>query len=69
MHRIYEVANYVESNLDAEKEPGCSACADNRLMLEKAWQTIANEYYDPSGRFSQAAWAKELLRTLQACIF
>lgn len=63
--RILEVANYVDSRLDAEKEPGCSSCTSNRMMLEKAWQTIANEYYDPTGSFSQAKWAKELLIALQ----
>ena len=63
--RVLEVASYVDSKLEAEKEPGCSACASNRRMLEKAWQTIANEYYDPTGNFSQAKWAKELLIALQ----
>jgi hypothetical protein len=29
-------------------------------------QVVANEYFDPVGRFSQAAWAKQLLMTLQA---
>jgi hypothetical protein len=62
---ILEVARYVESHLDQEEAPGCSACGSNRRMLEKAWQTIANEYYDPQGRFSQARWAKELLLALQ----
>ncbi len=57
----------MDTKLDAEKEPSCTSCANNRMMLEKAWQTIANEYYDPTGNFSQAKWAKELLIALQVC--
>lgn len=29
-------------------------------------QVVTNEYFDPVGRFNQAAWAKQLLSTLQA---
>lgn len=47
-------------------EDGDRECVDNRLLLEKAWQVVANEFYDCKGRFSQAAWAGELLQTLQA---
>lgn len=46
-------------------EEGDRACVDNRLLLEKAWQVVANEFYDSQGRFSQAAWAGQLLHTLQ----
>ncbi len=55
----------VDSNLDQEEGPGCAACGANRRMLEKAWQIVANEYYDPRGDFSQAKWAKQLLLALQ----
>lgn len=44
-----------------------TACVDNRLLLEKAWQIIANEFYDAQGRFSQASWAEQLLGTLKVC--
>ena len=62
------MAELVDSRLDAEKEAGCLTCKDNRLLVEKAWQIIANEYYDPHERFSQAAWAKQLLQALQVCL-
>ena len=26
---------------------------------------VANEFYDPAGRFSQAAWADQLLQTFK----
>jgi hypothetical protein len=55
----------VDSNLEQEEAPGCAGCGTNRRMLERAWQTVANEYYDPRGAFSQAKWAKELLLALQ----
>ena len=63
--RIIEVAKLAESRMDAEKAPGCGTCKDNRLLVEKAWQIIANEYYDPKERFSQAAWARQLLQAFQ----
>jgi len=28
-------------------------------------QTVANEYYDPTGHFSQARWAEQLLTVLK----
>ena len=28
-------------------------------------QVVANEYFDPVGRFNQATWAKQLLTTLK----
>lgn len=31
----------------------------------QAWQVVANEFYDPRHKFSQAAWADELLRALR----
>jgi hypothetical protein len=34
-------------------------------MLEKAWQVVANEYYDSHAAFSQAAWATALQDTLK----
>jgi hypothetical protein len=58
---------YVEGLEAAEEaEP---ACVDNRLQLEKAWQVVANEFFDPHAAFSQAAWAAQLHNTLlvRAC--
>ena len=69
VHRILEVARFVETVSDAEDDPGCEMCAANRKLLERAWQVIANEYYDPLDRFSQAAWAKQLLLALQVGMF
>lgn len=62
---MVKVAELVESKMELEKEAGCSQCKDNRLLVEKAWQVVASEYYDPQGKFSQAAWAKQLLRVFQ----
>ena len=53
----------MDSNM--EQEDGCAKCGENRRLLERAWQTVANEYYDPYGRFSQAKWAQQLLAALQ----
>jgi hypothetical protein len=32
----------------------------------QAWQTVAAEYYDPHGHFSQKQWAFQLLTVLKA---
>jgi hypothetical protein len=61
--RVGEYVKYVEG-LEAVEEAD-KACVKNRLLLEKAWQIIASEYYDAKGNFSQAAWAEQLLHTLQ----
>eukprot|EP00879_Flechtneria_rotunda_P008131 GHRR01008516.1.p1 GENE.GHRR01008516.1~~GHRR01008516.1.p1 ORF type:complete len:211 (+),score=57.85 GHRR01008516.1:167-799(+) len=68
MVKLQQYAKYVESvaTKGAEEAPSCEACTANRMMLEKAWQTIANEFYDPSGHFSQAAWAEQLLTVLKS---
>ncbi|KAF8072837.1 CBR1 [Scenedesmus sp. PABB004] len=66
MLKLEAYARYVESLCDAEAAPGCEACTANRLVLEKAWQTVSAEFYDPSGRFSQSAWAQQLLTVLRA---
>ncbi|GBF93173.1 histone-lysine N-methyltransferase [Raphidocelis subcapitata] len=49
-----------------EAAPGCEACTANRLLLEQAWQTVAAEFFDASGRFSQAWWAEQLLDELSS---
>lgn len=67
-HRIVHYAKFVESLKDAEEAPGCEHCSDNRLLLEHAWQVVANEFYDPAGHFSQAKWADQLLRTFKVII-
>ncbi len=56
---------YVEGEQVAAEEEGHPSCVNNRLMLEKAWQVVANEFFDPRGSFSQAAWAHQLLDTLK----
>ncbi|KAK9805537.1 hypothetical protein WJX72_003921 [[Myrmecia] bisecta] len=66
MQRIAEYSNYVESVCTAEEAPGCEQCTDHRLLLEQAWQVVANEFYDPLGHFSQAKWADQLLTALKA---
>lgn len=47
-----------------ESTPGCESCKENRKVLEQAWQVVANEYFDPTGKFSQTWWAGELQRSL-----
>lgn len=42
--------------------PVAAACC----LLPQAWQTVAAEYYDPHGQFSQAQWASQLLTVLKA---
>ena len=64
--RISEYVEYVEGEQVAAEEEAHPACVSNRLMLEKAWQVVANEFFDPRGTFSQAAWAHQLLDTLKA---
>lgn len=65
MKEIVKYARYVESQQEAEASPGCSLCEPNRITLEKAWQVVANEFFDAHGKFSQEAWAKTLLQTLK----
>ncbi len=62
--RISDYVKYVEG-LEAVEDSEHN-CIEHRLLLEKAWQIVANEFYDSKGRFSQAAWASQLLHTLQA---
>ena len=64
-YRISDYVSYIEE-LEAVEEDD-KACVDNRLLLEKAWQIIANEFYDAKGHFSQASWAEQLLGTLKVC--
>ncbi|WIA08921.1 hypothetical protein OEZ85_008338 [Tetradesmus obliquus] len=66
MVKLQRYAQYLETLADAgvEEAPGCESCAANRMMLERAWQTVANEFYDPAGRFSQQAWAGQLQAVL-----
>ena len=63
--RIVQYAKFVEGLKDAEEASDCEHCTDNRLLLEHAWQVVANEFYDPAGRFSQAKWADQLLSTFK----
>lgn len=47
---------------------GCELCETNRVTLEKAWQVVANEYYDARAAFGQEAWARTLLSTLKVAL-
>jgi hypothetical protein len=64
--RLLQYGKYVDSLEDAEAAPGCESCAENRRILEQAWQVVANEYFDPKGRFSQTWWAGELEKALRS---
>ena len=66
--RIVHYAKFVESLKDTEEGPGCEHCTDNRLLLEHAWQVVANEFYDPAGHFSQAKWADQLLTSFKVTL-
>lgn len=66
--RIVQYAKFVEGLKDAEEAPGCEHCTDNRLLIEHAWQVVANEFFDPAEHFSQAKWADQLLQTLQVVL-
>lgn len=67
---IRAYAAYLDTLEEAEDEhPACTA---NRLLLEHTWQVVANEFFDASGRFSQArpwfaflGFAHRRLSTLQ----
>jgi hypothetical protein len=61
-----EYERYVDSLLDREEEPDCTMCTANRKVLEQAWQVVANEFFDPYGRFSQTKWAGELKDALES---
>ncbi|KAK9837070.1 hypothetical protein WJX81_000274 [Elliptochloris bilobata] len=63
MQSIRAYAAYLDTLEEVEDEhPACTA---NRLLLEHTWQVVANEFFDVSGKFSQAAWARQLQATLQ----
>lgn len=61
-----DYGHYVDSLEGVESARSCSECAANRQRLERAWQVVANEFYDPYSRFTQGSWAGELQRTLEA---
>lgn len=63
--RLIQYGKYVDSLQDTEDAPGCESCAENRKVLEQAWQVVANEYFDPKAKFSQTWWAGELERSLK----
>ncbi|MEW5308468.1 MAG: hypothetical protein WDW38_000428 [Sanguina aurantia] len=67
MSEMVRYASFIDS-IEAEgveERPGCEQCKENRQVLEKTWQVVANEYYDVNGRFSQREWAAQLLSALQ----
>lgn len=68
MLQLQRYASYVEQLAAAgvEEGPGCESCTANRMMLEKAWQTVAAEFFDPHAEFNQARWASQLLTVLKA---
>ncbi|KAL2621450.1 hypothetical protein R1flu_001655 [Riccia fluitans] len=53
------------AKVEAE-EKLCPECTRNRRLLEHAWQTVSNEYYDQYGSFSQSAWAGKLYDSLSS---
>ena len=63
--RLVQYGHYVDSLEEQEAAPFCTDCATNRKILEHAWQVVANEFYDPYGRFNQAEWAARLQQTLE----
>lgn len=63
--RIIRYGRYVDTLEDIENAPGCEKCRANRMVLEHAWQVVANEYFDPKSNFSQTWWAGELERVLK----
>lgn len=63
--RVVQYARYVDTLENAEAEPGCEQCSDNRLLLERAWQVVSSEYFDAHGDFSQSKWIAALQQTLQ----
>jgi hypothetical protein len=63
--RLVSYGKYVGTLEQLEAAPDCLQCAANREILEHVWQVVANEYYDPHGKFSQADWAGVLRKTLQ----
>lgn len=65
MCRLVQYGHYVDSLEEQEEAPFCTECATNRKILEHAWQVVANEFYDPYGRFNQAEWASKLQQTLE----
>eukprot|EP00208_Stichococcus_sp_RCC1054_P001119 CAMPEP_0206145654 /NCGR_PEP_ID=MMETSP1473-20131121/28105_1 /ASSEMBLY_ACC=CAM_ASM_001109 /TAXON_ID=1461547 /ORGANISM="Stichococcus sp, Strain RCC1054" /LENGTH=649 /DNA_ID=CAMNT_0053541937 /DNA_START=262 /DNA_END=2212 /DNA_ORIENTATION=+ len=65
MLEIVKYARYVETQQEAEELPGCELCETNRITLEKAWQVVANEFYDSHHTFSQRDWARTLQATLR----
>jgi hypothetical protein len=36
-----------------EEEKACADCLQNRKLVERAWQVVSNEFYDPVNGFSQ----------------
>lgn len=65
MLEIIKYARYVEEHQPLQDAPGCEDCESNRITLEKAWQVVANEFFDASKTFRQDKWAQILLETLK----
>ena len=52
-----------EARLDCEplSTAVCArSCVGNRHYVEESWQTVANNFFDAKGVFSQAAWSAQL---------
>ncbi|EFJ41634.1 hypothetical protein VOLCADRAFT_119655, partial [Volvox carteri f. nagariensis] len=65
MARLREYGRYVESVSASETACG-PPCTENREVLERAWQVVASEHYSANGVFTQAGWADELRRVMEA---
>jgi hypothetical protein len=61
-----------------EEEKACADCLQNRKLVERAWQVVSNEFYDPVNGFSQVrGWlplqedmdwlSKNLLSVVSGC--
>ena len=71
MLALTQYAGYVEEVVrPREAAPGCEGCSGRRALLERAWQTVANEALTSAktsglGGFSQARWGGALEATLR----
>ena len=72
-------SSYFESHLQSVKllrqyrevmktimESRGSEADNNRRTLEQAWQTIANEFYEPQDNFKSSSWAQALVTAAES---
>lgn len=51
MNIVREYGRLIETK--EEEEDACPECLQNRKLVERAWQVVSNEFYDPVRGFSQ----------------